>query len=182
MSHAPSAFAAVVLGLALAVPAQGQQTAATLEANVGPPDARGAAEALRNEAISLHGSLSDMGRIVALRLEAARVAPLEDALRAEDLYVAGALSAGLGRLGDAQKYLEEAAAAALAFGDLPHAAQAYLQAAVAAAQQGAVNHAQTLVAQADLLSHSPLMPLEACDCIHEWVAMLSPDVAGRIKP
>lgn len=177
MFHASLTFTAVALGAVLVAPAQGQ-TAPRAAADGGPASE---AAALRGEALALYGSPRDMPRVVELRLEAARVAPLDDPLRVEDLYVAGAVLAGLGRLGDAQMHLEEAAATALAFGDLPRAAQAYLMAAVAAAGQGSTRRAEGLVAQADLLAHSALMPEKDCDCIRSWVALLTPDVASRIK-
>lgn len=140
-------------------------------------DAAAEAAALRAEATALFTSPKQWRRVAQLRLEAARVAPLDDRERVEDLWLAGNVLAYLGEPDAAQRHFEEAAATALAFGDLFRAAQGYLLASTAAARAGALESARALIARGDLLAHSPLMPQELCDCLETRIAMLSDDVA-----
>lgn len=175
-SRLASGAVAGVLALALAAAAQAQDKK---PANVDPADRAAAAEAqaLRAEALQLGDDPKEWHHVMELRAEAARIAPLEDPLRIDDLWVAGVLAASMGELSRAKDYLVESAEAAMAFGELPKAAEAYATAAVTAAKQGAFEESDELLAKVDMLAHSPLMPQEICDCMEERLAMLSENFA-----
>lgn len=177
--RALAALASAALAVSLATSAAAQQLPVTMAASSAPtvPDAAAAAAALRAEAAELFTSPNRWRKVVELRLEAARIAPLSDPARVEDFWLAGNVLAYLGEPDAARRHFEEAAAAALAFGELYRAGQGYLLAAAAAARAGALESARTLIARADLLAHSPLMPQEMCDCLETRIAMMSERVA-----
>lgn len=167
--------ALALLALAGGVGAQ-QQVGATLT-NAADEVAAAKAKVLRAEAEALLNQPKEWRRVMELRLEAASVAPLEDPTRADDLWFAGSLAAAFEEFEEAVAHLQEAGDAAMVFGRLPMAAEAYALASVAAAQHGDWRATKDLLAKVELLAHSPLMPEEICDCLHARVAMLGENYA-----
>jgi len=182
MTHTPKApaIAGLVMlagGLALAVSAQAQQRPVTMAASSSVSGAETHAAALRLEALQLYGAPRQWQKVAKLHAEAARVAPVDDPERVQDLWMAAHLSYQFDRISEAQAYFEDAAVAALAFGDMPRAADAYYYASVMAVKRGAFDASEALLARVDLLAHSPLMPLDYCDCLESRIAQLSNSVA-----
>ena len=152
--------------LALTAPFLGSGAAQAQNGNSGVAELRADAEALYT------APRAQWGRVVALHEQAARMAPLDDPGRVEDLWMAGTVSAGLGRQAEAAALLSQAGEAALEFGDLFRAGHAFVLAAYAAAKAGDLDTAKHLRAHAVILAESTLLPADLCDCLRQRVALL----------
>lgn len=130
-----------------------------------------AADRYRSRAEELYAKpQSQWDRVVELHLAAARASSMDDVGRVQDLWMAGVVSASLGRVQEAHDYLKQSGEAALEFGDLFRAGEAFLLAAVAAAQMGNNNEARHLLDHAELVTHSELLSPDECDCLKSRVA------------
>lgn len=164
------ALAATAAALALAFPgtARGQQIPVSMAAtDAAPVRAATRADALRQRARDLANSPRRWGEVLELRLEAARVAAPDDPLRVADLFEAGVLEAAFGRAEESAFHLQQAAEAALEFGDLFRAGEIFLIASVAARSAGQQDNARHLLAHAEMLAKSPYLPADQCDCLEE---------------
>lgn len=179
MSHNPSARAlggagTIVVALFLAIPQSGATQQAAATAHDPPSVARpSAADGYRRKAERLYGEPARWAEVIDLRLDAARAAAQDDPMRVEDLWMAGVLSARMGRLDESVRHLEGAATAALEFGDPARAAQAYVLAAGVAAELGHRKSVDHLVLHARMLRNSGLLGAAECDCLDQRMAMLT---------
>lgn len=173
-----AAAASIASLLACACTAQAQLSPIPAETPVVGAAASAATDALRREAAALYEHPEMWDRVIQLRAYAAHLAAADDPLRVEDLWMAGNVSAALGRLGDAELYLEEAASAALARGDVPRAGQGYVAACIVAVHRGSLDSARALLDSAELMVHSAGMRREVRDILQPQIAQLTERLAA----
>lgn len=167
---------ALILGLTSTAQAQG--SAATTEAATMRVGTSAATDALRREAAALYSSPEEWDRVIQLRSYAASLASPDDPLRVEDLWMAGSVSAALGRFGDAELYLDEAATAALAQGNVARAGQGWVAACIVAIHRGSLDSATALLTKAGRMAHAPGMPREILAIIEPEIAQLADKLAA----
>lgn len=171
-----AAALAVAVAVAVALPqgATTQQGATRVGTAPGSSETRlSRADHYRQRAERLYSVPARFRDVMELHLEAARFASVDDPGRVHDLMMAAVVAGRLGLWGQAESYLEEAATAALEFGDLPRAAQAYLLAASVEKELGHHKNADHLVLHALMLRNSGLMTEVDCECLDQRIAMLS---------
>lgn len=137
------------------------------------------AEQLRAQALTLYSKPGSWKRVAWLHERAARLRPPGDPRLIGDLVVAAALIDRYGDHRQAGRLMEQAAAAALATGDVAQAAHHYITAAIMANRAGDGETALALVAKAKLLASSPLLDRYACDCIRARIVEAEAPVAVK---
>lgn len=150
-----------LLGFALALPAEAQQTARFASTAT---DVAQAAQ-LEAEAQELYNTLREYKRAAKLHMQAAALRPASDAKRVDNLRMAAMLYHYAGRLTNARQAMTQAGDAALAAGDVKTAADSYLDAAFLSSDEGVAEEANRLVRKAQLLTHSPLLTSQARNSI-----------------
>lgn len=137
------------------------------------------AEQLRAEALALYSRPGNWKRVAWLHERAARLRPPGDPRLVGDLVVAAALIDRYGDHRQAGQLMEQAAAAALATGDVAQAAHHYITAAIMANRSNDGKTALKLIAKAQLLANSPLLDKYACDCIRARIIEAQTPVAVK---
>ena len=123
------------------------------------------ADSLHAVAISLSRTLSRWGDAARLHRWSASLRPAHDSLGFRCLFVAAQLSYGHQDLSSARSSMSEAAAQALARGDLMKAASAYADAAWIAQEQRRAGDVRKLSSQAEVLAGSSLLRREQSQSI-----------------
>jgi hypothetical protein len=130
-----------------------------------PTQAQARADALRARADAIPDIEKNYPRIMARRLEAARTAPASDPGRIWDLELSAILAYYLGSFEESRDLFLRTASAALEFGEVYRAGNAYLNAAHVAGRLGDPKLKRNLLDRADRLTQSPLLDLAARNCL-----------------
>jgi hypothetical protein len=115
------------------------------------------ADSLHAAAVILSQTMDRWGDAARLHRESAAIRSADDSLGFRCLRAAAQLSYGKGDLLNAQSSMTEAAAQAMARGDIVRAAHAYADAAWLANEQHRSSEVWTLARQAEVLAGSPLL-------------------------
>jgi hypothetical protein len=167
--------AALMVALSLPTAISAQQQLPEIVA-VSTPDSVHAA------AVSLSQSLDRWGDAARLHRLSASLRPAHDSLGFRCLFVAAQLSYGRQDLSSARSSMSEAAAQALARGDLMNAASAYADAAWIAQAQHRSGDVQKLGSQAEVLAGSPLLQREQRESILRRFTHRGEDLAVAEAP
>lgn len=137
------------------------------------PDPLNRADVLRAEAQRLYGYTDNWHKVMWLHERAAAVAPDNDHERIVDYRVAAGLAYRFGDLEKAERLLARAAEVASTLGDVQAEADLFLHAAYVALRTGDRSRADQILHRAELLTSSPLLAAEECDCLLTRIAALS---------
>jgi hypothetical protein len=145
---------AAALGLPAAAPAQQAYALAELTVDGAAP---ATADRLDQAAVRLYGTPSQYREAARLHQRSAALRPTGDPRAVQSLIMAGRLLYARGDLSSAGAVTQQAAARALARGDVVAAANAELDAGIIAQEQGKSAEAQRLGGMAQVLATSPLL-------------------------
>lgn len=147
-----------------AAPAVAAQEAA------GPRPQPDRAEQLREDAASLYSQPRQWRRAARMLEQSAALREATDAGAYSCLLMAGRLHAAMGDHSTARQRYEDAAAQALARGDVVSAAHAFVDAAHASALERQPDAARSFIDRASLLTASPLMTAQQVEQIARRIA------------